>query len=269
MIFFSNLSARNAWEQLQRLAFVAEPQRPQNTFAPEAWDIGSMPIRVRKASYIDRDARDIEYIVGHVVDVRGGFGVQRWGPEGWQHWEKVIREHRIPRGVELQLPAEVMRDTDALARRLALWSRFRNTPYHEVAVANGDILDNRRLGQRSHHAGPGNGGVGFAMDCAHNEQLSTTLVATGRKGFARLVQRLRDAGNTRELRYLPHRAFSKQRHKDTHIEVHRRVIIPAVAACDGVVIDYEHSEAGGLPISTEMDPNALYDSRGRRERTAT
>lgn len=268
MIFFSNLSARNAWEQLQRIAKLAEAQQPQSIFAPTAWDIDGLPIRHRKASLQERDPADIEHIVGHVVAVRGGFGVQRWGPEGWQHWAKIIRDHDIPRAIELQLPAELLRDTEALARRLALWSRFRNTPYHQLAAANGDVLDNRRLRQRSYHAGAGNDGVGFAMDCAHDEPLSTWMVATGRVGFARLVQRLRDAGNTRELRYLPHRAFTPQRRKDTHVEVHRRVIIPAVEACDGVRIDYEHCEAGGLPISTMMDPNALYDSRGRWLRSA-
>ena len=270
-MLFTALTLRNLWEQTQRLAQLAEARIHEAHYAAEAFDIDALPILKPKAYPGERDVTDIDLIVGHVTDVRNGFGVQKWGPTGWRHWLRELEAGRVPTELLDQLTEPMA--PEQLARRLALWSRYRNTPYHQLGAGNGDVVDNRRLNSRTWASSAGNDGVAWALDCHHRQPLTDDLAATGLLSLCRLVRRLRDAGNTRELRYAPHACFDPDRFNDTHREAHLRVVKPAIrliAANDpyGIRIDYEEARGGGRPITTRDDPDAHFDVRGRRVKDA-
>ncbi len=287
------LTIRNIWEQTQKLSRIAEARISESSYAVSAFDLHSLPILKPQAYPGDRDVTEIDLVVGHVTDVRGGFGVQRWGPTGWQHWLRELEASRVPPEIMVQLGrAEANAITPAriaitvsnyqkdpaktlawayseIAKRIALWSRWRNTPYHQISGGNGDVVDNRRLASRTKASSAGNDGVAWAMDRHHKQPMTPDDVETGKVGLRRLVQRLREQGNKRRLRYGPHGCFDGMRWADTSAIVHREVVIPAVAeihASDpyGFFIDYEAAKAGGRPIPRSWDPNALHDERGRR-----
>ncbi len=153
-----------------------------------------------------------------------------------------------------------------IARRLGLWERYRGTvPYHQVAARNGDNLANRELEHRTWHANSGNFGVGFAVDCGANEKLDEWIIETGRQALRVLYARVLAASSKarREgVRAVPHRCFSASRRKDTHIEVHREIILPVVQELDGLELDYHMREGKGRPIPNTWDPGAFYNERG-------
>ncbi len=261
------LFARNLWEQVQRLVRLAEARTAEDHYAIESFDIDALPILMSKAYPGERDVTEIDLIVGHVTDVTGGFGVQKWGPTGWRHWLTEIEAGRVPPRLLEQL--RVPMEPEQLARRVALWSRYRNTPYHQVSAGNGDVVDNRRLASRTKASSAGNDGVAWAIDCHHRQDLTVDMVQTGQLGLRRLVRRLREQGNTKPLRYGIHRCFDADRRVDTDRIVHLQVAKPAIVDIDredpfGVFIDYEAALGGGRPISTREDPEALYDEKGRR-----
>jgi|11_taG_2_1085331.scaffolds.fasta_scaffold24801_2 hypothetical protein len=260
------LWVRSIVEQVQRAAALAErQQRAARGVQPRQWDLDALPIRTRKASTQRRQAADIELVVVHVTAVRGGFGVQRWGPEGWQTWLGRVRAGDVPAPILAQLARHELdqQDEQELARRLALWCRYRNTPYHQIATRTGDSLANRRLSERSWHGNAGNVGVGFAVDCSPTETCDGILRQTAIAAFRRLVERLRDAGNKHKLQVAPHRAFSAQRRGDTGREVWRQVVRPAVAELDGVDVDLDLRVGNGRPVPRSWDPQANHDDRGR------
>jgi hypothetical protein len=261
------LFARNLWEQIQQAARLAEKRTREDHYAIDAFDIGSLPILKTKAYPGIRDVTEIDLVVGHVTDVRDGFGVQKWGPTGWHHWRSELEAGRVSSELlgQLRRPMEPLE----LAKRVALWSRYRNTPYHEVGAGNGDVLDNRPLHSRTKASSAGNDGVAFAIDCSHKQDISVDMVKTGQLAFRRLVRRLREAGNKRKLRYASHRCFDADRLRDTDRIVHLQVVKPAIVDINredpyGIEIDYEVALGGGRPISTRDDPEALFDDKGRR-----
>lgn len=263
------LLLRGLWEQFQKAARLAEERTREAHYAEDSFDISSLPILETKAYPGVRDVAAIDLVVGHVTDVRNGFGVQKWGPCGWKHWLTELKGGRVPPQLLEQLRKPM--DPLDLAKRVALWARYRNTPYHQVAAGNGDVLDNRPLHSRTKASSAGNGGVAFAVDCAHDQQLSLDDIKTGQAAIRRLVRRLRSAGNTRPLRYAPHRCFDRSRRRDTDREVHLAIVKPTIASLNrvdryGIRIDYEVAMGGGLPISTRDDPEAHFDERGRRVR---
>jgi len=186
---------RHILERLQKAAKLAEERTHELHYAEDAFDLSSLPILETKAYPGVRDVAAIDLVVGHVTDVRNGFGVQKWGPCGWKHWLAEIEGGRVPPELVEQLRQPM--DPLEMAKRVALWSRYRNTPYHEIAAGNGDVLDNRPLNSRTKASSLGNGGVAFAVDCAHDQPLSADMAETGIYSFQRLVRRLREAGNTR------------------------------------------------------------------------
>lgn len=279
------LTLRNAAEQLQRLARIVgeAPQAPDDSLTTATLvELPAALIRPenRKRLAGERDVSQIDTIVGHVTDVRGGFGVQKWGPDGWHTWAKRLRSGDVPglEGEPLSLVEDLQDELgpvsdDELARALALCSRYAQTPYHYITSQRLGGIRNRPLSHRTYAAGAGNGGVSMALDCHHREAVSKAFAAAGRKAFRALfydmLGHLRPADEA--IRYTVHGQWSRQRWNDTHREAHLAVYKPAVlelqAEGEAIYIDYEHSADGGRPLTTRDDPDAHFDERGRRVRT--
>jgi len=218
------LWTRATVESLKRFARLVEtPPEPRKFGGHRGIDIGWLPILKEKAYPGGRDVRHINLIVVHVTDVRGGFGVQKWGPTGWQHWEREIMAGNIPSHIRELLPA----DPRAAARIVGQWSRLRNTPYHSIC-SNGWLLQNRPLRSETWHGNSGNRGFGWAMDCHHRERLTGEEAETGILSLCSLLQRARFAGNKENIRIAPHGCFSGKRLVDTHREVYLRIVYPVV-----------------------------------------
>lgn len=255
---------RNLVSVLAYAAGIEEAQERQQTFAKRAFDIGSMPWSKRKAHRRLRLPGSVDRIVIHVTGVRSGFGVNK---RARKRWERTVEHGLVDADLVKQLvDAEANRFGDGkLAQRLALWERYRDTPYHEIASRNGDVLRNRSLAQRSYHAGKGNDAAGLAIDCAHDEELDGWLIDTGRAALVDLNRRLRRHGDDdREILVGPHRGTSNQRRLDPNEWVWREIVIPTVAALDDVSIDYEWKLGTGRQVPDVWDPDALYNMKGRQ-----
>jgi hypothetical protein len=265
---------RTYLEQVQRLAGLVVPPAQQEHFARTDFDIDELPIPAKsfKASKIPRDPASLTHIIVHVTAVRGGFGL---AASAHRRWRQHIEAHDIPGVIlhdlfasgdmmDVDIPQPV--DPDRLARRLGLWERYRNTPYHEIASQTGDCVANRRLEQRSHHAGDLNAfSAGFAMDCAPDEPMSSDFVATCRHGLLCLAHRMANKDAETPIKVGPHRSGSSQRRNDTARTAWLAVIKPTCQEHpDLLAIDYHLRVGSGLPVSRSWDPDALYDDRGRK-----
>lgn len=268
------LTMRNATEQLGRLLHLvqeAPAAQLEQLSTGTVVDISVMPLRAanRKRAPGRRDVSKIDLIVGHVTDVEGGFGVQRWGPDGWQHWSQRLAQGDVPDGILDDIRCELGQlSDDELARALALCSRMRQLAYHRLASPRLGEIKNRELAHRTWVSTLGNGGVGVGIDCHHREELTPGLIEAGKLTVQGLYFDLRAEGAEATIRYAPHGCFSRQRWNDTHREAHLAVFKPAVlelrALGEDVRIDYEVALGGGRPITTRDDPDAHFDSRGRR-----
>lgn len=248
-------SLRSLAQWAEFAAGIADKQDPEFAFAPEAFDIGALPIRKIKAHPRPRDTRELARSVVHVTAVRGGFGVRRARVE---HWRKPSTP--IPEEILRQLPPG---GRESWARRLALWERFRDVPYHTVGLRNGDVIVNRRLSQRSYHAGKGNDGAGCAFDCAPDEDLTDFTIATFRAALRLHCKRVLEASQVRPHLLAPHRAFTKQRRRDTSATIWREVVRPVIDTIPEVLIDYQIKRGSGRPVPNTWDDDALFDAKGR------
>ena len=276
MMWPNFLTLRNTAEQLRRLTrLVGEaPQASEEQLRHTRFiRLPASLVRPenRKRSKAERDPRAIDTLVGHVTDVRGGFGVQKWGPDGWKTWAKRLESDAPTRLVEGLEDALAPTHDEEVARALALCSRYAQTPYHALTSQKLGQMWNRPLHHRTYAAGAGNGGVSMALDCHHREPISEAFARAGRSMVRTTLDRLRIAGNTKRLRYTVHGQWSRQRWNDTHREVHLAVYKPAIlelqAEGEAIYIDYEHSADGGRPLTTRDDPDAHFDTKGRRVRT--
>lgn len=258
-------SLRSAFEISLRLVGVTELQRRQVIFAgPHGFDLSSWTPPPDKAkAYVGRvhDLGELDTIVVHITAVRGGFGVSA---RRVRFWQAVLDgsarpPERFPVDLLRALPIGRIEDQ---ARRLALWERYRTVPYHQIAAANGDSLANHDLARYSWHAGLGNYGVGWALDCGAGERLDDWLVSTGQASLGALIHRI-DPTYSRTIWVVPHRAFTRGRVRDTGGEVWARVVKPVVLATPNVRIDYQLRMGTGRPVPIDWDPEALYDSKGR------
>ncbi len=256
---------RSLFEALQIALQLRERQLRQEHFREEGFDIGALPIGKLKASKIIRLA-PLSLAIYHVTDVTGGFGVSK---RRLKYWRDALVNHpeRIPDAIREQLPDV---DIEKNAHRLTLWERYRNTPYHTIGATNGDALRNRRLKQRSYHAGLGNDGAGWALDVGHKEELDDWLIETGRASFRIHLMRIRDGDDPevtlpdRRIMVAPHRTVSSQRFADTSRNVHLNVIKPVVQQLDFATLDYDFSRGHGRPIPDTWDPDAHYNRKGQR-----
>lgn len=266
------LTIRNLVEQVRRgLHIVADaPQATAEQRLAET-HIRLPPDLVRRENRKRaRGTRDhIEPVmVGHVTDVKGGFGVQRWGPDGWQTWLRRLERGDVPETLIHDLAREVDPETAGdMSRALALCSRYAQLPYHRLTSQRLGEVVNRPLGHRTYASDAGNCGVSMAIDCHHLESIDDATAEAGRNMVKALYYDMRRVGIEGTIRYTQHGQWSRQRWNDTHKKAHLRVYKPAIralqAAGEAIVIDYRHAQDGGRPITTRDDPDALYDHRGR------
>lgn len=257
---------RSLIEAAKVAAGINERQQPQTDFADAGFELfapnGSplLPIKKAKAYSQPRDVRLVDLIVVHVTAVRGGFGVQKSRvlamTKAYENGQELRAE------LLAQLPTDV--PSSLQGKRLALWERFKNVPYHQIAARNGDAIANHPLSRHSWHGNGGNVGVGFAVDCAPDEKLDDWMIETGRKSLSILIARLQRETMQPVIRIAPHRAFSASRRNDTGPYVWKEVIEPVVMHTPGVRIDYEVKRDGGLPVPKSWDTDAHYDDKGKR-----
>lgn len=268
------LVGRQLAESLLLLLRRTERQAKQIAFASGGFDIGELPIPrgKLKAYSTPRLVEDLDLIVPHVTDVRGGFGVSKAAVARWR--KEIARGLRVMPRLAAQLEeAGALGDLELLARRLATFERYRETPYQEIAAQTGDAVANRRIEQVTHHGNGtakvgGNAGVGFAVDCGRSEILGPWMIDTAQFAFEVLIGRVLKASPKARrdgIRIAPHRAFASDRAGDPGAFVWEHVILPVVARSAGVVrVDYEAQWNTGKPVPDTWDEHALYDARGRR-----
>lgn len=260
--------ARNALEVMLLTLGIAERQQEGYAFAgAHGWDIGSLPILDMKAY---KGARDpVDRMMIHVTGVTDGFGVQKWGPTGWRTWQRNVegmmrqKDRAAPwpedwRAAKV-LPLEFVEQLDhhgmllrpipEIARFVALCSRYRNTPYHDIGSMGGYVFANRRHEQRSYHGNGeawsgGNAGIGCSFDCSPSSTLTdfhiTTFRATMRASHLRWLTRKRqvaitmgqDPNQSFKLEVVAHaQAKYPGRANDPgggKADIWRRVVIPTV-----------------------------------------
>lgn len=257
---------RSLIEAAKVAAGINERQQPQTDFADAGFELFDangkplLPIVKAKAYNTPRDVRSVDLIVVHVTAVKGGFGVSK--SRVLAMTKAFENGQELPAELLSQLPANV--PSSLQGKRLALWERFKNVPYHQIAARNGDAIANHPLSRHSWHGNGGNVGVGFAVDCSPDEKLDDWMVETGQKSLAILIARLQRETLKPVIRIAPHRAFSASRRNDTGANVWKSIIEPVVMHTPGVRIDYEVKKDGGLPVPKSWDGDALYDDKGNR-----
>lgn len=277
------LTLRNFREQVLRAAkVVTDAPRAADEQLQDLTSVRLPPGLVRKENVKRypgvRDVGKIDTIVGHVTDVRGGFGVQRWGPDGWQTWAKRLQGGDIPEldGEPLSLLEDIKTEfgtlsDDDLARTLALCSRYAQTPYHRITSRNLGEVENRPLEHKTWASNGGNIGVSCAVDCHHGEEVSAAVAEAGRNMLFMLHNDLLEQGGERPIRYTVHGQWRRSRWNDTHRRTHLAIFKPVILEMrrygHDIYIDYEHHADGGRPLTTRDDPDAHFDETGRRVRT--
>lgn len=225
-----------------------ERQVPQTDFADEGFELYDLPIKTAKAYPKPRDVAKVDLVVVHVTAVRGGFGVSKSAIKRWR--TEIERGFEsTPPSIVAQLPRVVVENVELTARRLALWQRFRDVPYHGIAARNGDCLSNHPLSRHSWHGNAGNVGVGWAIDAAPDEKLDDWMIETGRASLRILIDRLRRETKQPIIRVAPHRAFSSSRRNDTGPYVWSRIVEPVIASYEGsVVAAYDLKRGSGATV---------------------
>lgn len=196
-------------------------------------------------------------------------------------WLKRIQSGLIPAdllakyGIQ-QAPEETPQDVlEKAAERMALHERFWNTPYHFLALLNGDVLYNNPFDRYTWH---GNGsnlkGIGFGVEGHYSPTLPATQrkyrtltehnIETCRAAFRLAVLTAREAGAPIEW-VTAHRCYSRGRVGDPGEGIWKNVVIPMADEL-GLKVDYTFADwkAGGRPIPTEWDDRALYAYRERK-----
>ncbi len=253
---------RNAMAVLARRASLEEEAVREKEFADVGFDLTSWKPKKLKA-YKQPRTSPPERITVHVTDVNGGFGVSK---------RRVDAHRKSP-----SAPPEVLKQLrgttdDVLARRLALWERYKDLAYHVIAAGNGDVILNRPLHEMTWHGnGSNRTAAGWAIDVGHKQVLDDFMIETGRASLRSLISRMFDElrvaemiPHTHTIHIAPHRAFSASRRNDTNIEVWTKVVKHVVAETENVFIDYEIKMGKGRPVPSSWDPAALFDARGRR-----
>lgn len=249
-------------------------QADQYRFANRGFDLTPFPIVKPKTYGLIRDIDNCNMVVDHISAVDGGFGTTE---RVRKKWRNMLLGRSLPEGIQTLLCEAgllgtnglllVPSNVDALAERLALWERFHaSVAYHRIALRNGDYLKNRDFLDKTWHAGLGNDGIGFAMDCGPNEILTARHVETGVYALTDTCTELYERSARAQLHgvvLVPHRAFSRGRRRDTNPEVHRKVVMVVTAKLDFVSIGYDIKLGSGREIPNTWDPNSPYDKKGR------
>lgn len=238
-----SFTARNALEVAQRWLGIAERQRDGYSFiGSNGYDIGELPILEAKAYAGARDPDDIDLAMIHCTAVTKGFGVQRWGPTGTQHWRKQLITGEVARtapNLYAQMDhAGMLLRPDEAVHFLALGSRLRNTPYHVIGTPAGYLFRNRRSKQASHHGqgtrvSGGNKGLGVAFDASPTTKLTDSMVTTFRATLrlGHLVWLEDQTESDPELMIVCHaQAKWPGRANDPGKQLWQRVVVPEVQA---------------------------------------
>jgi hypothetical protein len=249
---------------------------PHGSKGVQLYDTGGeslLPITKPKANKSPRSEANLDTIVAHVTAVRGGFGVAK---KRLAYWRKFLESGTLilnngdTGNLGFRLYLDVTKNAKSIedaCRVLALCERFKNTPYHTLASRVVGTVRNHPLFRYSHHAGKGNFGVGFGIDCAPDEDLSEDFIEIGQNALLNTILSIQEHSVMPRIRILPHRAFSANRTGDPGARIWQRVICPVVEATEGVYIDYEAKYGSGLPVPTTWDKSALYDRRGYKSYT--
>ncbi len=257
---------RGALEAISKAIGARVPQQPQLEFARRGFfDTTSMLKDETKIYPGTRTLDSIRLVVAHVTDIRGGFGVTKRRVAAWR---KLLVQYYESGSDPMVGQAELLdllpedEGLDLSANRLALWERYCACPYHWIAAANGDVIRNHPATRRTKHGNSGNRGIGWAVDCAHDEPLTNTLIETGRAALVQaLVDVRREDGGYTLVQ--PHRCFSPQRRVDTDARVWQEIVLPVVQDIAWARIDYHLAEGGGLPVPRDWDRAARFDAKGR------
>lgn len=181
---------RNAYEVMLQTLRLAERQRDGYSFIGEhGFDIGELPILEPKAYSGVRDPDDFDLAMMHCTAVTQGFGVQKYGLTGTDHWRKILVSGTLvktaPWLYSQMSAAGMLANPDEAVHFLALASRYRNTPYHAIGTQAGYLFKNRRTTQTSWHgqgtrSSGGNKGMGIAFDASPSTHLTDRMIATFR-----------------------------------------------------------------------------------------
>lgn len=295
---------RSTINSIQIFLKLLEAQAEQKSFHPDDFDLDALPLPSpnHKASATPRDPSDLDMITVHVTAVKGGFGVSR---RARQRWEKrmddgilwvplslmpiarqleaagVLRGHPFGDGAgegkgAAFSPArqgyafQMLDDPQRIARRLALWERYRSVPYHEIATRAGDVLYNRRLAQRSWHGNGGNVGAGLALDMHPSESPGDDFALTGQHALNMLADRMAYLRKGAKRPPIVVKVTSHRQHKhpgrakDPGKWASENVVVPVVSQRDDLVIAHGLVTGSGRPWPRDWDPASPYDMRGRR-----
>lgn len=296
---------RSVVNSVQIFLRLLEAQEPQKSFHPDDFDLDALPLKSPnyKANPHPRDPADLDMITVHVSAVKGGMGTS---PRQRKEWENRMDDRgtlRLPLSlmpIARQLEqAGVLRgypfgagdgtgkgaafsparqsyaftmldDPQRIARRLATWQRVRNWPYHELALRNGDVVYNRRLGQRSYHGNGGNEGAGLALDMHPDESPGDDFAMTGRHALNMLADRMaylrKGAGRPPiVVKLTSHRQHQYPgRARDPGKWVSENVVVPVVSQRDDLVIAHGLVTGSGRPWPRDWDAASPYDMKGRR-----
>lgn len=278
------LTFRNALEQAKRLAGIVRDAPGAPVGSIEASTVITLPadlVRPENAKRYpgERDVGAIDYMVGHVTDVTGGFGVQKWGPDGWKRWGTFLyASEQLPNVggplVDLAEAASGLSPAGwgVTAETMALCSRLAQLPYHRITSRKLGECVNRPFAHRTKASGKGNGGIALAMDMGNKEPITAEVAKAGQNMVRRAYLDLVSVGDpNRRIWYTNHSNFAADRRGDTHRIMHLSVVVPAIEALRddayNVAIDYERQVGSGRALTTRDDPDAHFDTKGRRIRT--
>jgi hypothetical protein len=220
-------------------------------------DLTFMPPNPKKV-YGPRDDSTVNLVVVHCTAVKGGFGV---ASSRAAYWESLLEDGTVNPHLSRQLkPFE----RGHHARLLALWERYAALPYHWIGAraGGGQAVHNFLPSMKTIHGHAGNRGIGWALDCDHDEPLSPELIEAGRVSLTRAIQEVRSLHDGTVF-VAPHRAFSNTRLNDPGAIVWNEVVIPVLKQISYACVRLDHCEGTGLPIPNTWDPNAKFDAKGK------
>jgi hypothetical protein len=163
-------------------------------------------------------------------------------------------------------------DREKYGERLALHRRFYKTPYHCIALLNGDVLWNNDAAWYTFHGNSSNAtSVGVAVEGsfpgleskrkASHHAIDEFVVATVRAALLLTMLKCEEQGAAIG-KIQAHRNYSGGRVGDPGERLWRLNAVPAREAC-GLQTDFLLARGSGRPIPLQWDEGAQFDYRGR------
>jgi hypothetical protein len=156
--------------------------------------------------------------------------------------------------------------------RLALHRRFYKTPYHCIALLNGDVLWNNDVDWYTFHGNSSNAtSVGVAVEGSFpgleskrkpsHHTIDEHVAATVRAALLVTVRKCKEQGSTICL-LQAHRNYSAGRRGDPGEQLWRLNAVPLREACH-LQTNFIVARGGGRTIPREWDDRARFNYRGR------